>query len=111
MVILIVGNMRLDDTLELYTVVNGYDADLNPTETVSKVDIGKCKILPNEKAAKTRGNDGADFIYSYVIFVRNPKQIVVEGDKIHFTKKDGSVSKTMTVQGFVTLRKWEKIWV
>lgn len=103
--------MRLDDTLELYTVESGYDTNLNPTESVKVVNIGKCKILPNSKAVKTRGNDGSEYIYSFEIFVRNPKQIVVEGDKVRLRKKDGTIDRIMTVQGFVTLRKWERLWV
>lgn len=111
LVIIAVGDMRLDDTLELYTVESDYDSNLNAVESVKVVNIGKCKILPNSKAVKTRGNDGSEFVYSFEIFVRNPKQIVVEGDKIHFRKKDGTIDRTMTVQGFVTLRKWERLWV
>jgi len=103
--------MRLDDHLELLITENGYDEDMNPTELTTTIDIGKCKILPNTAASRVRGNDGNEYIYAYEIFVRNPARIIVEGDKVRFIKKDETIDKTMTVRGFVTLKKWEKIWV
>jgi len=103
--------MRLDDKLYLISTSSGYDEDMNPIETTAETFIGKCKILPNERAAKTRGNDGLEYIYSFVIFVKNPLAIIHEGEKVRFVKNDGTIDKTMTVSGFVTLRKWEKLWV
>lgn len=103
--------MRLDDTLTLIQTESGYDECLNPDEITTEISIGKCKILPNGSASKTRGNDGNEYIYAYTIMVRNPAIIVKEGARIHIVKSDGTVDKVMTVRGFVTLKRWEKIWV
>lgn len=91
-----------------------FDEDLNPVEWTEWQQEFKCKILPNTSARKVTGNDGADYVYSYEVFLRKPRQaafIPRDNDIVHITKKDGTIDKDCRCIGFVTLRNWLKLWV
>lgn len=106
--------MRLDDKIILERVVVGQDKQLNPTETIQQIDLGKCIITPNSSAAKIKGNDGSGYVYSYLVIMRKPKDITLipqANEKVRITKKDGSIDMMCRVSGFVTLRRWLKIWL
>lgn len=106
--------MKLDDSIQLQKRIDGTDEQLNPTETTEWLEVGKCKIIPNNSAAKISGHDGHDYSYSYTIFLRKPKSndnIPRENDLVHITKKDGTIDKDIRVIGFVTLRNWLKLWL
>jgi len=110
--------MRYDDTLKVLTVTdNGYDDNGNPEEPTEEwQDFGKCIIFPNSSAAKTRLNDGTEFVYSYEVIARMKKElyslIPKEGDTVRISKSDGTIDKTLTVKGFLTLKKrYLKLWL
>jgi hypothetical protein len=110
--------MRLDDKLFVTVLTEGgYDENLDPIEpTETETLFGKCFISFNSKAEKVTLNDGKEYIYSFYIIAtltkKNYPLIPREGAKIRFVKKDGTIDKTMTVQGFVTLKeRYLKIWV
>lgn len=103
--------MRLDDNIEVLVVTSGYDENLDPVETREWVSLGKCIITPNTSAARTKTNDGQEYIYSYLILMRKASIIPKENDLIHIRKKDGTIDKECRISGFVTLRNWVKIWV
>jgi hypothetical protein len=110
--------MKLDDQL-FVTVLSegGYDENLDPIEpTEEEALFGKCFISFNTKADKVTLADGKEYIYNFYIIAtltkKNYPLIPKEGDKIRFVKKDGTIDKTMTVQGFVTLKeRFLKLWV
>lgn len=106
--------MNLSDKIQLIRIAITEDERLNPIETKVVVNLGKCAIVQNSSAAKVKSNDGKDYVYSYVVYLRKPKQhadIPKENDIIHMTKKDGTIDKECRVIGFVTLKNWLKIWV
>lgn len=103
--------MRLGDKIEVLVVNSGYDDNLDAIETQNWVSLGKCIITPNTSAAKTKTNDGQEYIYSYLIIMKKASIIPKEGDVIHIQKEDGTIDKECKVNGFVTLRNWVKIWV
>lgn len=91
-----------------------YDEELNPVARTEWQQQFKCKILPNSSASKVTSNDGKDYIYSYEVFMRKPKQLTllpIENDLVHITKKDGTIDKDCRCIGFVTLRNWVKLWL
>lgn len=104
--------MNLPDKIRFernYTFLN---ENLNEVNLVEWIDLGKCLIMPNTSASKTKGNDGKEYIYSYEIILRKPKEYIPkENDMIHIVKKDGTIDKVCKVSGFVTLRNWLKLWV
>ena len=60
--------------------------------------------------------DGQKYTYVYEIYAPLNKAkyplIPKEGDKVHITKKDGTIDKEMEVKGFVTLKKrFLRIWL
>lgn len=105
------------NTVVANSEINGdseFDEDLNPVEYTEWQMEYKCKILPNTSARKIKGNDGADYVYSYEVFMRKPKQaafIPRENSIVHITKKDGTIDRDCRCIGFVTLRNWLKLWV
>lgn len=129
--------MNLSDRILLRKADEWYDSELNPREkarflaTLSAevitdlsgvpladrnvwTDIGKCIVTPNSSAAKTRGNDGRDYIYAYEVYMRKPKDaslIPHDNDIVRIRKSDGSVDRECRVAGFVTLRNWVKLWL
>lgn len=104
--------MNLPDKIALEVTVAFVNENLNEVNYTEWVDLGKCLIMPNTSAAKMKGNDGKEYIYSYEIVMRKPKtNIPKENDMIHFVKKDGTIDKICRMSGFVTLRNWMKIWV
>lgn len=106
--------MRLEDKIVLKRVIVGQDKHLNPTETIQEIDLGKCIITPNSSATKIKGNDGSDYVYDYLIIMRKPKDITLipqANEKVRIIKKDGSIDRTCRVSGYVTLRRWLKIWL
>lgn len=110
--------MRYDDRLYVtVTTEGGYDENLDPIEpSEEEVLFGKCFIGFNDKAESVTLHDGKEYIYRYMIIASLTKQnyplIPKEGAQIRFVKKDGTIDKTMTVQGFVTLKeRYLKIWV
>lgn len=103
--------MRLGDKIEILVVSSGYDENLDPVETREWISLGKCVINPNTSAAKTKANDGEEYIYSYLIIMKKAGIIPKEGDVVHIQKEDGTIDKECRVSGFVTLRNWVKIWV
>lgn len=131
--------MNLSDHISLRRAEVWYDSELAPREDarqlVSSVqeavtdddgtplsdhteavwtDLGKCVITPNSSAAKTRGNDGRDYIYAYEVYMRKPKDtslIPRDNDIVRIRKSDGSVDKECRVAGFATLRNWVKLWL
>ena len=109
--------MRLSDNIELKQVHTEYDNRLNEVEVVEWLPLGKCIITPNTAARLTRGNDGKEYVYSYEIIMKIPKNlfgqrvIPKENDEVHIVKEDGSIDKVCKVSGFVTMRSWLKIWV
>lgn len=97
---------------------SGYDSDGNPIEATATrfYDFGKCTILPNTSARVITLADGKTYIYSYEIVApltqRKYKMLPREGDKVHITKKDGTIDVDMEVKGFVTLKKrYLKLWL
>ncbi|MBQ9534122.1 MAG: hypothetical protein IJR71_09245 [Prevotella sp.] len=110
--------MRYDDKLYVtVTTEGGYDENLDPIEpSEEEVLFGKCFIGFNDKAESVTLHDGKEYIYRYSIIAALTKAnyplIPKEGAQIRFVKKDGTIDKTMTVQGFVTLKeRYLKIWV
>lgn len=112
--------MKFDDKLYVQHVTEGgYDEDLNPIEpTVDWVEFGKCIIMPNESAVKTTLADGSEYIYKFEIIATLKKAhyanglIPKEGQTVRFVKKDGTIDKTETVQGFLTLKqRYLKVWI
>lgn len=106
--------MNLSDKIQLIRITRTEDERLNPIEIKEVVNLGKCVIVQNSLAAKIKSNDGKDYVYSYVVYMRKPKHIddiPKENDIIHITKKDGTIDKDCRVVGFVTLKNWLKIWV
>lgn len=112
--------MKFDDKLFVQQVTeSGYDEDLNPIEpTTEWVEFGKCIILPNTRAVKTTLADGSEYVYQYEIVATLKKQhyrdalIPKEGQQVRFVKKDGTIDKEATVQGFLTLKqRYLKIWI
>lgn len=110
--------MKLDD--QLFVTVHtegGYDENLDPIEpSEEEILFGKCFIGFNDKADTVTLHDGKEYIYRYKIIAPLTKQnyplIPKEGSEVRFVKKDGTIDKTMTVQGFVTLKgRYLKIWV
>ena len=106
--------MNLSDKIELETSYTFLNENLNEVVRTEWVDLGKCLIMPNTSAAKVKGNDGKEYIYSYEIILRKPRNVGYlpkENATIRIKKKDGSIEKTCKVSGFVTLRNWIKVWV
>lgn len=109
--------MKLSDRIRLKLINTKYDERLNEVENIDWIDLGKCMIMPNTAAKITRGNDGKEYLYSYEIMMKIPKDLFghkivpKEGDDIHIIKGDGTIDKTCKVVGFVTLRNWVKLWV
>ncbi len=110
--------MRYDDRLYVtVTTEGGYDENLDPIEpSEEEVLFGKCFIGFNDKAESVTLHDGKEYIYRYSIIATLTKAnyplIPKEGAQIRFVKKDGTIDKSMTVQGFVTLKeRYLKIWV
>lgn len=104
--------MNLSDKIQLETNVVFVNEKLNEVNITKWIDLGKCLIMPNTSAAKIKGNDGKDFIYSYEVIMRKPKEYIPkENDMVHIIKKDRTIDKICRVSGFVTLKNWLKIWV
>ena len=104
--------MNLTDKIEIERTYTFLNENLNEVDMKEWVELGKCLIMPNTSAAKAKGNDGKEYIYSYEIILRKPKNnIPKENDTIHIVKKDGTIDKVCRISGFVTLRNWLKIWV
>ena len=112
--------MRFDDKLFVQRVSGGgYDENLDPIEpTTEFVEVGRCVIFPNTKALKVTLNDGREYQYSFEIVAPIKKKhykdglIPKEGEEVRFTKKDGTIDKQATVQGFVTLKqRYVKVWL
>ena len=104
--------MNLSDKIQFKTTYTYLNENLNEVSNTEWVDLGKCLIMPNTSASKTKGNDGKEYIYSYEILLRKPKNYLPkENDIIRIIKKDGSIDKECRVNGFVTLRTWLKLWV
>ena len=104
--------MKLSDSIELKTVVSGFNENLDEIESIEWIKLGKCIINPNTAAKLTIGNDGKEYLYSYEIMMKKPKGIFPkEGDEIHIVKQDGTIDKVCKVSGFVTLKTWLKLWV
>lgn len=106
--------MNFDDKLYKTKQTTHVDDELD--EVVVSQNVGtamKCKILPNSDARKIKGEDGEDYVYSYVIFLRKPRTgtYPVQNDTIHIIKKDGSIDKFCKCRGFVTIKNYVKIWV
>lgn len=108
-----------DKLYVLHTTEGGYDEELNPVEPTSEWrEVGKCVIMPNEKAQSITLNDGQEYIYTYEIIAPIKKQhytdglIPKEGMQVHFVKEDGTIDKEASVAGFVTLKKrYVKLWI
>ena len=104
--------MNLPDTIQLELIEAKLDTKLDVVETAKWVNIGKCLIMPNTSARLIKANNTEGYVYSYEVIMRKHKvYLPKEGDRIHITKKDGTIDKTCEVTGFVTLRNWVKIWV
>lgn len=103
--------MKLDDSITLTKVISTVDAELNPVETETVTDLGKCCIVKNDRASIIATNDGKQYIFAYQIFMRKPKLIPDVNDRIHITKKDGTINQDCIVTDRVTLKNWLKIWV
>ena len=56
--------MNLSDKIQLIQITITEDERLNPIETRTIVNLGKCAIVQNSSAAKVKSNDGKDYIYS-----------------------------------------------
>ncbi len=110
--------MRYDDKLYVtVTTEGGYDENLDPVEPSQEETLfGKCFIGFNDKAESVTLHDGKEYVYRYMILAPltklNYPLIPIEGKEVRFVKKDGTIDKTMSVQGFVTLKeRYLKIWV
>ena len=112
--------MNFKDKLYIrQTTEGGYDEELNPIEPTSEwLEVGKCIILPNERAQSVSLNDGEEYIYTYEIIAPIKKKhytdglIPKEGATVRFVKEDGTIDKQAEVAGFVTLKKrYVKIWI
>lgn len=106
--------MSYEDNIQVLVLgESGYDDNLNPIKPTEKwLNLGDCKIHPNEKAQKVTLNDGSDYIYSYLITMYTPDIIPKDGDKVRITKLDESIKdKVMLVKGFVTVSNKLKIWL
>ncbi len=101
-------------TTDSESVTDGSGTPLSDHAGAVWADLGKCVITPNSSAAKTRGNDGRDYIYAYEVYMRKPKDaglIPRDNDIVRITKSDGSIDRECRVAGFVTLRNWVKLWL
>lgn len=97
---------------------SGYDEEGNPIEATATrlYDFGKCIILPNTSARLVTLADGTQYTYSYEVIAplssTKYKMLPREGDKVHITKKDGTIDCDMEVKGFVTYKKRHlKLWL
>ena len=111
------GTLNLSDNTN-EALKSGFDEEGNPLtpEAFIFIDFGKCVILPNTKASIITLADGQKYTYVYEIYAPLNKAkyslIPKEGDKVHITKKDGTIDKEMEVKGFVTLKKrYLRIWL
>lgn len=111
------GTLNLSDNTN-EALKSGFDEEGNPLapEAFIFIDFGKCVILPNNKASVITLADGQKYTYAYEIYAPLNKAkyqlIPKEGDKVHITKKDGTIDKDMEVKGFVTLKKrFLRIWL
>lgn len=106
--------MNLSDRIRVTLVASATDEDLNPIEHTEQQQEFKCKIIPNSSAKKVTGNDGLDYVYSYEVYMRMPKDknlIPRENQVVHITKKDGTIDCDSRCIGFVTLRNWVRLWL
>lgn len=106
--------MNLSDRIRVTVIANATDEDLNPIERTEQQQEFKCKIIPNSSAKKVTGNDGLDYVYSYEVYMRMPKDknlIPRENQVVHITKKDGTIDRDSRCIGFVTLRNWVRLWL
>lgn len=106
--------MRLEDRIELQKRIVTYNEKLDAFEKVTWVTLGKCVIIQNSSAQKIKGNDGELYAYSYIVYLRKPKDannIPRENDIVHITKKDGTIDTKAKVAGFRTLRNWLELWL
>lgn len=106
--------MRLDDRIELQKRVVTYNETLDASEKVSWITLGKCVIVQNSSAKKIKGNDGELYTYSYIVYLKKPKDvhdIPRENDMVHIVKKDGTIDVKIKVAGFRTLRNWLELWL
>ena len=111
------GTLNLsDNTNEAFK--SGFDEEGNSLtpESFIFIDFGKCVILPNTKASIITLADGQKYTYAYEIYAPLNKAkyqlIPKEGDKVHITKKDGTIDKEMEAKGSVTLtNRFLRIWL
>lgn len=106
--------MNLSDRIQLIKCNVTQDAQLNPIEVKTLVELGKCAIVKNSSAATIKGNDGNAYNYSYVVYMRKPKDVMMipcKDDIVHISKKDGTIDSEHRVVDFVTLKNWLKIWL
>ena len=106
--------MNLSDNIWLQKATTIYDDNLNAHEQTETTYLGKCVIVQNSSAAQIKSNDGSLFTYSYIVYLRKPKElknIPLENDIVHIVKKDGTIDTTKKVVGFRTLRKWLQLWL
>jgi len=110
--------MRLDDDLYVLQISDQtFDEGGNPiAPTEEWSEFGKCVIFPNSSAATTRLNDGTEYIYAFEVVAKLKKDlyplIPKEGSRVRIVKSDGTIDQTLTVKGFVTLKKrYLKIWL
>lgn len=106
--------MNLSDKIWLQKRTITYDENLNAQEQVTTTFIGKCIIVQSSAASKWKSNDGDTFEYSYIVYLRKPKDyanIPRENEVVRIVKKDGTIDTTKKVKGFQTLRNWLRIWL
>lgn len=106
--------MRLEDRIELQKRQLAYNETLDALEQIEWVPLGKCVIVQNSSAKKIKGNDGELYTYSYIVYLRKPKDInniPRENDIVHIMKKDGTIDERKKVAGFRTLRNWLELWL
>ena len=111
------GTLNLSDNTN-ESLKSGFDEEGNPLtpEAFIFIDFGKCVILPNTKSSIITLENSKKYTYAYEIYAPLNKAkyplIPKEGDKVHITKKDGTIDKEMEVKGFVTLKKrFLRIWL
>lgn len=106
--------MRLDDKIWLQKATISYDEELNAHEQTKTTYLGKCVIVQNSSATQVKSNDGSMYTYSYIVYLRKPKEmenIPFENDIVHIIKKDGTIDTKKKVVGFRTLRNWLQLWL
>lgn len=110
--------MKWEDSIELYKPIKGgFDNNGNPIEEESSwISLGKCFISFNSSANRVTLADGSEYIYSYYVILPIRKAMYSylpkEGDRVHITKKDGTINVEKEVTGFVTYKqRYLKIWL